>query len=106
MFQERFFATIWCCYRFNFSPLLVNDKESLQKAFEIKRPSRNFHFGFTNDSGWGCTIRVTQMLFAHCLLRATLGDYTLKKLCNSEDYIQVLTLINDNIDGRDGAFSI
>lgn len=62
--------------------------------------------GFTTDSGWGCTIRVTQMMMSHVILRATLGDYTLKSLATSKEYIQVLTLINDNNDGHMGAFSI
>jgi hypothetical protein len=46
----------------------------------VKRPKREFRYGFTNDSGWGCTIRVTQMLFSHAILRADLGDYTLRGL--------------------------
>jgi hypothetical protein len=46
------------------------------------------------------------MLMSHSILRALIGSYTLKQLGSSEQYIQMLTLINDNIDGRDGAFSI
>jgi len=105
-FQEKFWSTIWCCYRQNFHPLLSADEVELNKAYQIRPWTRKITLGFDNDSGWGCTIRVTQMMMCHSILRATLGDYTLKKLGSSDEYLQVLTLINDNIDGRDGAFSI
>lgn len=63
--------------------------------------------GLTNDIGWGCTIRVAQMLLAHSLLRHHLGDYDLTKLCtNMSAYTRVLTLMNDNADGAQGVFSI
>jgi hypothetical protein len=58
-FYEQFWAIIWCCYRRNFTPLLANDQEGLKKSFEVKQPNRVVKFGFTTDSGWGCTIRVT-----------------------------------------------
>ncbi len=105
-FQEIFWSTIWCCYRSNIKPLLVNDAEGLQRAFEIRQPSRVVRLGFTNDSGWGCTIRVTQMLLAHTLLRNELGNYTLLQLGQSNIYVKVLQLLNDNTDGAAGAFSI
>lgn len=46
------------------------------------------------------------MMMCHAILRSTLGDYTLRKLGSSDEYIEVLTLINDNMDGQTGAFSI
>lgn len=57
-FQERFWSIIWCCYRKNFKPLLSSDQEALKKAFEIREPKRVVRLGYTNDSGWGCVIRV------------------------------------------------
>ena len=105
-FDERFWATIWCCYRQDFKPLLAYDQKSLQKAFDIKQPNRVVKLGFTNDSGWGCTIRVTQMLFCHTILKAELGSYTFKDLGKSDEYTRILSLINDNTDGAQGAFSI
>ena len=42
----------------------------------------------------------------HSILRAKLGNYTIKKLGTTEEYIKVLTLINDNMDGHEGAYSI
>lgn len=72
----------------------------LKKAFEIYRPKRKVIHGHTNDSGWGCVIRVMQMMMCHSILRATLGDYTLQKMGTTDEYIQMLTLINDNMDGR------
>jgi hypothetical protein len=56
--------------------------------------------------GWGCTIRVMQMMVCHSILRHRLSDYTLPKLLSSPVYMQVLHLINDNTDGANGAFSI
>ena len=46
------------------------------------------------------------MLVCHSILRSKLDDYNFKDLATSSDYIKVLTLINDNLDGHQGAFSI
>ena len=48
------------------------------------------------------------MMLAHTLLRHHLGQsYDLRKLCaNEAAYMRVLTLLNDNADGAQGAFSI
>ena len=54
---------------------------------------------YTNDIGWGCTIRVSQMMLCHAILRSKLGNYTLKNLGQADEYVDLLTLINDNIDG-------
>ena len=62
--------------------------------------------GFTNDSGWGCTIRVSQMLLCHSIIRNELGNYDLMTLGDSKIYLKMLQLINDNTDGVNGAFSI
>lgn len=105
-FQERFWSTIWCCYRKNFTPLLAEDRSGLKRAFAIKQPDRVVRLGYTNDIGWGCTIRVSQMMLCHSILRAKLGSYTLKTLGQSEEYIRLLNLINDNTDGQQGALSI
>ena len=54
--------------------------------------------GFTNDSGWGCTIRVSQMLLCHSIIRNELGNYDLMTLGDSKIYLKMLQLINDNTD--------
>lgn len=46
------------------------------------------------------------MMLCHSILRTLLSNYTLKSLGASDDYIRVLTLINDNEDGKQGALSI
>jgi hypothetical protein len=46
------------------------------------------------------------MLMCHSFLRSRLDDYQFKDLANSVDYIKILTLINDNLDGPNGALSI
>jgi len=46
------------------------------------------------------------MLFSHAILRADLGDYTLRRLAQAPIYTFLLILLNDNMDGRAGAFSI
>jgi hypothetical protein len=46
------------------------------------------------------------MLFSHAILRADLGDYTLRGLAQAPIYTFLLMLLNDNMDGRAGAFSI
>lgn len=46
------------------------------------------------------------MLLCHGFLRSKLDDYSLKDLASSMDYIKILTLINDNLDGLNGALSI
>lgn len=46
------------------------------------------------------------MLLCHTILKAKLGSYTLKSLGQSEEYIKILSLINDNTDGAAGALSI
>lgn len=71
------------------------------------KADRQLKIGINNDIGWGCTIRVAQMMLAHTLLRHHLESYDLRKLCaNESSYLRVLTLMNDNADGAQGAFSI
>ena len=43
-----------------------------------ERQDRQLKIGITNDIGWGCTIRVAQMMLAHTLLRHKLFDYDLR----------------------------
>ena len=72
-----------------------------------KPPTRQLKVGITNDVGWGCTIRVGQMLLAHTILRHQLGEYNMPQLLkNMNEYYKVLLLTNDNADGPAGAFSI
>ena len=68
---------------------------------------RELKIGYTNDVGWGCTIRVAQMLTAHAILRHLIGDYSVDTLIQEQgSYMRVLKLMNDNADGHVGAFSI
>jgi len=46
------------------------------------------------------------MLLCHSILRSKLQNYTLKTLGQSEEYLNLLHLINDNLDGHQGALSI
>jgi hypothetical protein len=39
-------------------------------------------------------------------MRTQLGSYSFQALGASENYIRMLTLINDNLDGFEGALSI
>ena len=64
--------------------------------------------GHTNDVGWGCCIRVAQMLTAHTILRHMMGDdYSRETLFQEQKiYLRVLTMMQDNVDGLHGCFSI
>lgn len=46
------------------------------------------------------------MLICHSILRSKLNNYTFKTLAQSDEYVNLLTLINDNTDGQKGALSI
>ena len=48
-FMQAFSQIIWVTYRYGFEPIEYKDKI------------------FTSDTGWGCTIRVGQMLLLNCL---------------------------------------
>ena len=64
------------------------------------RNERQLKIGINNDIGWGCAIRVAQMMLAHTLLRHQLHNYDFRRLCsNMSTYLRVLTLMNDNADG-------
>ena len=69
---------------------------------------RELKIGYTNDIGWGCCIRVAQMLLAHAILRHSLGSgYSMEEMIEEgATYQQILTLMNDNADGAQGSFSI
>jgi cysteine protease ATG4 len=52
-FLEDFRSLLWLTYRTDFEPLIDKDGRST---------------GITSDAGWGCSIRVSQMLMAQSLL--------------------------------------
>ena len=60
-FYRDFQSIIWCTYRRNFPRLLsrVKDIDAI----------------YTNDTGWGCMIRATQMMFAEVLSRKLRHEY-------------------------------
>lgn len=67
----------------------------------LNRPlDRNVKIGSSNDVGWGCTIRVAQMIFCHTMLRHRLNNYSMETLPATQEYQKVLTLVNDNYDGK------
>ena len=108
-FNTAFWSLLWYCYRKEFRPLLQNDFEEIQVFLStMQTPAiRTLKVGVSSDVGWGCCIRVAQMLLSHTILRHQLVDYNMKSLLrNMQDYVKVLTLMNDNADGAIGAFSI
>ena len=56
LFQDYFFAIIWCTYRKNFNPLLSDFRI---KAYieDIFGSAKTKQVSLTTDSAWGCTIR-------------------------------------------------
>jgi len=71
-FEQKFWALLWFCYRREFRPLLQSDVEEVQiflTTIGDNRPERQLKIGINNDIGWGCTIRVAQMMLSHALLR-------------------------------------
>lgn len=57
---------------------------------------KTVRIGLTNDVGWGCAIRVAQMLICHAVLRWKEKHYNMAHLIDSETYKNLLLLINDN----------
>lgn len=110
-FQQEFFTLLYFCYKRNFKPLLQRDMEQVETFLSLtclnENQKRQLKIGYTNDIGWGCTLRVAQMLIAHTILRHKLKDYTLKTLIQDKNtYLKMLRVMHDNADGRNGAFSI
>lgn len=68
-FIEAFCGIIWVTYRFGFDPIIYKEKI------------------FTSDTGWGCTIRVGQMLLMN----------TLKMHFNTTSCVSLLELIQENL---------
>lgn len=68
-FMSAFEDVIWVTYRYGFEPIVHKDKI------------------FTSDTGWGCTIRVGQMLFLN----------TLKRHFQTSSCIEILELIQENL---------
>lgn len=68
-FLEAFQSVIWITYRYGFEPIIYKDKI------------------FTSDTGWGCTIRVGQMLLLN----------TLKFHFRLSSSSQLLELIQENL---------
>lgn len=85
-FIDDFRSRVWLTYRRDFSPLL--DKDSVATSI-------------TSDAGWGCSIRVTQMLLAQSLVYLELGrDWRLSSATEEErnQYNKILELFRDTPD--------
>eukprot|EP00347_Sterkiella_histriomuscorum_P008343 403345460 len=95
----------------NFLPLLTENKYISDSVMQ-KRPNENFNKVFTTtDVGWGCTIRVGQMMICQALMRHLIGlDHSVKNLSSTEqkrlNYAKIIQLIHDNDCSQTGAFSI
>lgn len=92
-------------------PLLVGEEEQLTKWLQAQPRDigRDLKIGQTTDSGWGCTIRVAQMMLSNTFMRHRFKDQEITnwhQLMHSNEYIEVLQRVNDNTDGAKGAFSI
>ena len=85
-FIDDFRSRVWLTYRRDFTPLL--DKDSIATSI-------------TSDAGWGCSIRVTQMLLAQSLVYIDLGrDWRLSSATEEERilYHRILELFRDTPD--------
>ena len=50
----------------------------------------------TNDIGWGCTFRSSQMLLANCLIKLKFNNFDIMKDFSSELYVNIILLFLDN----------
>lgn len=107
----QFYSLIWLCYRKNFKPLFLGEEEVLSKWLNSYKADigRDLKIGHMTDTGWGCTIRVAQMMLSHTFLRHHFREqdiFDIRALPKSPHYIDALLMVNDNTDGGRGAFSI
>lgn len=79
-FIKRFRGVIWCSYRRNF-PRILGKVKGINEIY-------------TNDTGWGCMVRATQMMFAEVLQR--------NLRCRFKDFVALQdAIISSLIDGED-----
>jgi hypothetical protein len=107
----HFKTLIWVCYRKNFTPLFINEEEELTNWLKSQHRDigRDLKIGHTTDTGWGCTIRVAQMMLSNTFMRHCHKDQVIcdwHQIIHSKEYINLLQRINDNTDGAKGVFSI
>ena len=105
----NFFQLIWFCYRKDFKRLLANDVNEVEIFLTTVKLAKDrvIKIGLTNDIGWGCTIRVGQMVLAHAIRRHFCKDYLdIINEANAEKKVDILCQMNDNADGAQGPFSI
>ena len=61
-FQKAFWTLLYFCYTQNFKPLLQTDMEQVETFLSLTQlhesQQRQVKIGYTNDIGWGCTLRV------------------------------------------------
>ena len=98
---------------------LVNSKEFKKLMLDIPWVTYRSNFksidGYTSDSGWGCMIRVAQMMLANTLINTNRykfrvhndSDEDISLDISTEEHMKViLPLFLDNYEGADGPFSI
>ena len=125
-FSEDFEKIIWITYRNNFKTLFKR-KDFLQKVgFDHKQVKIDSN-KLTSDNGWGCMIRVSQMIMANALNRHKsenplpgVEDYfeqqreSMSSLCDVQEELEneqehkrsIIRLFLDNLRGRKSPFSI
>ena len=82
-FVNDFDSKIWLSYRTDFPSLCDKNRESVE---------------IISDAGWGCSIRVTQMLIAQSLVYLSLGrDWRLSSGVGMEEYQRIVALFLDDL---------
>ena len=90
-FWEDFKTRIWLTYRKDFPSLLNKDGGTV---------------GICSDSGWGCSIRATQMLLAQCLLTARLPREWRLGSAEKKELGEFRKIVNLFLDLPEAPFSV
>lgn len=125
-FTNEFEKIMWFTYRNNFKPLMSRKNFLGIEGIDPKKENINKNI-LTSDNGWGCMIRVAQMLLAraicqhlHSLKSPIIVDYfdetreQMQSICDLKSEIEkenkfkrsVIKLFLDNLNDGDAPFSI